>query len=487
MPASRGFPTASAAWAAAGAAATFRGAAPAAAALAVPSQMVGLPRLPPVGPVAPIAAAALTAYAIWKAGPVAVDFFNWYRSGGKTWLPPNYAMWDPFAGWVTTCDQTGSWPVSFYRYGPGTTCGGLGFEPLGNWKTDELHGWQERVDIGLPGWHNVRFSAIRSDGVVPPLPPAGAVPGTKVPQWTADPYPVREWGEKVPVGLVEAVAMTEALSDRGYDVPTRAVAGAEPLRVDAYAANPGRTFVWEVAAPGVRPLPVPLPIPGVNAPVIPGVAPATGEVVAVVPGGATVIQPMPSAVEPLFPARPAPYVKEKKARMSISGQASLIPGGTAGLRLFNMATETCDAVNALFKAIPFKYKLKTGIVKRIPKKAKFNDNYSIKGNLRPDWQKKDMRQSSYAFDIEKYKPGERQEQKYYKKQFTNPSCYRKAMFIAKGGWHHMDTKQAFWNLVEEQFQDAVIGGLAGAASKAYAKQQRRTGTNAASPLLGPTL
>lgn len=493
----RGYPTSGWRSGAAAYGSTFGRAAAASRAVAVPSSMVGMPRLPPVGPLAPIAGAALTAWAIWEIGKGAWDFYNWYTSS-KSQSPPVFKPATDPNGWVLQCGALGGQYSNSYPNGcpidPNhLVVSGSGMPNTGPGYNGVFGEWICRTWDDIPGNPSSQtipdtITRVREVGywtnstkpstwnVVRPGAPTYALP--------LDPVAVTQ---DMRAAFLEALEMTEALSVRGYDAPiARDLVVVEPLREDAYAANPGRTFVWEVSAAGikgVRPVSPPLVIPGVNAPPIPGVRPIPGSVVQVVPGGATVVQPAVGS-QPLFPARPAPFVKERKAKMSIAGQASLIPGGMAGLRFFNLATETCDAVDALWKAIPFKEKLRHGWVKRLPKGARFKANG---GKPRPDIQLKDNREKSYAFNTEKFKPGEGQSQKFFERRFSEPGCLRKAKIIASGGWHYMDTTKAFWNLVEEQVQDTVIGMVAGAAVKAHSKVQRRIRSKGASPVLGPAL
>jgi hypothetical protein len=246
--------------------------------------------------------------------------------------------------------------------------------------------------------------------------------------------------------------VTSEATSRGYAPPAAEAAPVE-YRPDAYAANPGKTFGWSYApsrpsAPAI-PVPVPVvrPVPVV---VTPGTVTQTETVVAnpAVPGAPWLVPPG------LFPSRPGKRTKERKGQMTIQGAAASVPGGTQGLRLFNMATEFCDAVEALWDAIPFDVKLKRGFVKKLPKSAKKQEGRGVSNLDSKNWSK--------------------------------PGCLRMAAQLNEA-WKEMHLPTAVKNLIMEHLEDRAIGGLAQKASKAHASVQRRLRSRGASPLLGPTL
>lgn len=381
-------------------------------------------------------------------------------------------------GWFLVCGGRGGQ----FAFGATSLCppdpSSLIVTPLGNINTPVKY-------VGSTVWELVRFND--KPGFLPhnhPVPDltrieniglwwcedavyGGAPPAIPEPITVAQPAPtampradevpaVRDW--KRLASIEEALG----LSERGYAEPV-SLYTFPGYRPDVYRNNPGITFGWTYApagtvrpsAPGVSAPPLVRPVPGV------AVGPQTGTVTVVTPGTVTQTQTVPVTSAPsvlpprLFPSRPADGTKEKKGRMTIQGAAaSLGRPGTAGLRLFNMATEFCDAVEALWDAIPFDVKLKRGFVKKLPKSARKQEGKRFS-------------------DLDK-------------KNWSKPGCLKMAAQVNEA-WKEMHLPTAVKNLIQEHIEDRVIGGLAQKASKAHAGVQRRLRSSGASPLLGPTL
>lgn len=411
---------------------------------------------------------------------LAYDAFQWYT-------------YDPFQGWNTTCDQTGSWPISFYRYGPGTVCGGLGFEPLGNWKTDELHGWQERVDVGLPGWHNVRYSAIRTDGVVPPLPLPTDVPGqtrsAPMPKpafpedepymppykpYEPEPYtPGKPANDPLPMpdvfpwrAIPYRTGLDNWLTDRGNNPGAKPQNGpGEPPQPPPPYEDYTKEQWWEEYWRGhtwyIRqklrelrdqtrnnadkvddqlldwlfnrePFPVDLsPYQDLIAYPEPTPVSREREAVASAQVGAVTVSVLPmlrSAPSVRQASRPpGPGVKEKKLKVVAPAIAKL---------LMNGATESCDAIGALFQAIPLKHRLANGGTKRLPK-------------------------------------GAEKDRKNILKKFQDVGCPQQALYVYKY-LNEVNANDAVKNLIVNELVDRALGKINQKANAAYVKANRNT-------------
>lgn len=274
----------------------------------------------------------------------AYDLYQWYTM-------------DPVAGWNVACDNGGWGNPKTWRYGPGTTCGGLGFEPLGNWKTDELFGWEERLDLGLPGWFNVAWSATRTDGVVAPLPAPGTEPDTR----TLPSAPV-EFPDMPPYVPYETPYWWPSEPPANDPFPMKV-----PERLP-WRALPYRTGVdyWlTVRGPQVSPRPRPVP-EEVDLEEIPDIRKLEQEAIKRAPQR----QNSPrtnSDMLPVLRSRPSVRAASRPAgRGRKELKIKLVAPAIAKL-LINSATETCDFVGALFQAIPLKQRLKDKVTKRLPK------------------------------------------------------------------------------------------------------------------------
>lgn len=414
--------------------------------LSVPASAWGVPQVAlRAGRFIPVVGTAILAALLAKE-----LYDRYYGRVTLPWVPYSY---NPTAAWpLVGCNRT-DLTVTTWRYGPGTTCGGLGFEPLGGADYSELFGWAERFDLGLPGWFNVAWQGTRTDGVVDALPPAGYVPNVQrtlpMPPGTvagANDIPGVPGLLPIPWDLVpardRAQDAVQWLTDRGYDVPPPRGPLVPPVvRPDAIATNPGRTFVWDLVGGRAVPSPATVVIPQ-----------ALREVSA---NEITVARNVPRG--PNLPRLPPSKTKERKGRMTVMGQAAGLPGGLKGARAFGFATEACDFVDALWDAIPFKVKLKDGVVKKLPKSAR--------------GQQEGKRYS----DLDK-------------KNWSQPGCLKKAEYIFKtGGWHDMHIPTALKNLFMNELQDRAIGTLSNKAVKAHSAAQRSYGSRGKSPVLGPAL
>lgn len=130
-----------------------------------------------------------------------------------------------------------------------------------------------------------------------------------------------------------------ALDEAGYHVPRGA---AEPyIEPDQFASNPGRTYVQIATAGGGAGKVYNGPNDGSN------------------PLG----RPRPATASDR-PRKPPEGTKERKWKAQLQSGTQKAAG-----RIFGLATEGLDLVEALFESIPLKDRLKAGVTKRLPRRV----------------------------------------------------------------------------------------------------------------------
>lgn len=200
-------------------------------------------------------------------------------------------------------------------------------------------------------------------------------------------------------------------TSRGNDIP--AITGVDTLAPEAYAHNPGNTYVIPA-------------VPGVPVQTIPG-----------------------SLLPPTVTGPPPKNTRQKKARVitPVTGPVTAL-----GVRIFSMATEACDAVDAAWNAIPFEKKLKDKVVKRLPRNAELS--------------------------VKKFNPNQK---------WSSPGCVNKGKYVFQNV-DAIDVPTFVKNLVINELIDRFIGKASKATNDRYAAVERTLGRKVGKGVtLGPAL